>query len=77
MDPLDPKNPPIVYGRCVVVIEDSYKSKGNYVLRCLTKSQRGLTEVVFDDQVDDMIVALKKAQRSIFWRRFRRIILGG
>lgn len=77
MDPLDPKNPPIQYGRCVVVIEDSFRSKGNFVLRCMTKSQRGLTDVVFDDQIDDMIAALKKARNSLFWRRFRRIVFGG
>lgn len=73
---MDQKYPPIKYGRCIVEIEDSYHYTGKFIIRCTTQSQRGRLDFLFDDQVEDMRKALKKARRRIFWVRFRRILFG-
>ena len=70
--------PPVRCGRCLVEIEDSYCYRGRCVLYLKGKSRtNGWTnEFFFDDQIEDMIRALKRVRSQIFWRRVRRIFFG-
>ena len=70
--------PPVRCGRCPVEIEDSYRYRGRFVLYLKGKSRtNGWTnEFFFDDQIEDMIRALKRVRSQIFWRRVRRIFFG-
>lgn len=65
----DRKYEPMRYGRVIIVIEDSYASPRSYILRCKSLSKNGTNDFIFDDQIGDLIRALKLIRRSLFWRR--------